>query len=391
MNEKKQTKRMKALALTMAVALLGVVFGVALSMNLSASENASAESFSAMTLAASTSSELDSPFKSVYQQASESVVGIKLTTQTRVYGGRISTDTVYVGSGVAIGDGYVVTNYHVATAAGTQNTDGIIVVYGDAEYPATYIAGDEDTDIAVLKVDNLPAPAAVLGNSDELSIGDWALVIGNPLGEAFANTLTIGVISGQDRDLSRAVSNMSISTSMIQTNAQINSGNSGGGLFNIRGELVGITSVKVTSGSYSSNSVEGIGFAIPINTVTGVIDELIAHGKVLSPRLGVTIQQIQGSDEPTAKSLPSSLWVRQVEKNSPAEAAGIQVDDLIYAADDQRITSTTDLQKVLKSHEIGDLIEIVVYRVPNVRLDPDQDLPEGEFVTLEVEVKIIDA
>lgn len=384
-------------ALALSVLMIGVFTSSLLSGDI-APTKASAETLSSLTALASTAADLESPFKTVYDEASQSIVGIRLTTQLSVSRGRITSESAYVGSGVVINDdGYIITNYHVVTANTGVVASEIMVVYNEEEFPAKYIAGDEESDVAVLKVNGLNAPAAKLGNSDEISIGDWALVIGNPIGETFANTLTVGVISGKNRDVtSRDRTGKTTKTTMIQTNAQVNSGNSGGGLFNIRGELVGITSMKLSSNGYFSGaSIEGIGFAIPINKVTSIADELIEYGEVRAPqypRIGVSIRDVPGgSEEPTKETLPSSILVLEVEPGSPAERAGIEPNDLIVRADGERVRSTQDLQGIIRSHEVGETVEIEVYRVPGIRsIKADEDIPEGTYHTFTVDLEIID-
>lgn len=390
-NTNKKT-RSKFIAWTLGVALLGAVFGMALSTDLGTQNAATAENLTAMTMQASTASDLESPFKSVYNEVSQSVVGIQLNTQRRSMNGRITANSSFVGSGVVISDdGYVVTNYHVVTGGSNEVVEDISVVYDDKEYPAKYVAGDEETDIAVLQVNGLEAPAARLGNSDELSVGDWALVVGNPLGDQFTNTLTVGVVSGLNRDMSSG--RMTSQTSMIQTDAAINSGNSGGGMFNIRGELIGITSMKMSNnGLWGSASIESIGFAIPINTVTKIADDLIDHGAVIYPRMGVSITTMDTpSDEPTKEYLPKSVWIRAIEEGTPAEEVGLQVNDLIMKADGERVTTVEELQKIVRSHQIGESVELEVYRIPNVAsIREDEDIPEGEYLTFNVELKALD-
>lgn len=333
---------------------------------------------------------LASPFKAVYEQVSQSIVGIQITTNTNVFAGRITAETDYAGSGVVLSDeGYVVTNYHVVDGA-----EGIYVVHGEASYRAEYIAGDADADIAVLYVPGKNLPPAKAGDSEALSVGDWALVIGNPLGEQFANTLTVGVISGLGRNLSgdrRGTG--SGATSLIQTNAAINAGNSGGGLFNISGELVGITSMKLSNnGYYGYASIEGIGFAIPVNTVKQIASDLVKHGRVLYPRIGVTMRDIQSpSMEPTEDMLPRSVWVTAVEKGLPADVAGMRADDLIVEVDGARVTSTFEVQNAIRAHKAGETAEITVYRIPGLtEIRVDEKIPQGEYVRLSVEVKVID-
>lgn len=382
----KNTKWIKRAALFVAIVMCGFFGGIAFTGHLNLQKAASAESVLAQDTAL-TSDQLESPFKAAYEKASQSVVGIKISTGTSIANGRISSQTAFVGSGVVVSDdSYVVTNNHVIESA-----DSIYVVVGEEEYPAELVATDADSDVAVLLCKDLNVTPATLGNSDELSVGDWALVIGNPLGETFANTLTTGVISGLGRDVSTAGANTSVNN-FIQTNAQINSGNSGGGLFNIAGELVGITSMKLSNnGYYGSAAIEGIGFAIPINTVKDVADDLIEYGERQYPAIGVTVAPIDSNtEEPTKDSLPKSIWVRSVEKNSPAAEAGIQANDLIVKADGKRISTVSELQSIIRGHEIGETVEITVYRIPNLtQIKVNEDIPDGEYLTFDVEVKVI--
>ena len=382
----KNTKWIKRAALFVAIVMCGFFGGIAFTGQMNLQKAAAAESVLAQDTAL-TSDQLESPFKAAYEKASQSVVGIKISTGTSIANGRISSQTAFVGSGVVVSDdSYVVTNNHVIESA-----DSIYVVVGEEEYPAELVATDADSDVAVLLCKDLNVTPATLGNSDELSVGDWALVIGNPLGETFANTLTTGVISGLGRDVSTAGANTSVNN-FIQTNAQINSGNSGGGLFNIAGELVGITSMKLSNnGYYGSAAIEGIGFAIPINTVKDVADDLIEYGERQYPAIGVTVSPIDSNtEEPTKDSLPKSIWVRSVEKNSPAAEAGIQANDLIVKADGKRISTVSELQSIIRGHEIGETVEITVYRIPNLtQIKVNEDIPDGEYLTFDVEVKVI--
>ena len=382
----KNTKWIKRAALFVAIVMCGFFGGIAFTGHLNLQKAAAAESVLAQDTAL-TSDQLESPFKAAYEKASQSVVGIKISTGTSIANGRISSQTAFVGSGVVVSDdSYVVTNNHVIESA-----DSIYVVVGEEEYPAELVATDADSDVAVLLCKDLNVTPATLGNSDELSVGDWALVIGNPLGETFANTLTTGVISGLGRDVSTAGANTSVNN-FIQTNAQINSGNSGGGLFNIAGELVGITSMKLSNnGYYGSAAIEGIGFAIPINPVKDVADDLIESGERQYPAIGVTVAPIDSNtEEPTKDSLPKSIWVRSVEKNSPAAEAGIQANDLIVKADGKRISTVSELQSIIRGHEIGETVEITVYRIPNLtQIKVNEDIPDGEYLTFDVEVKVI--
>ena len=204
----------------------------------------------------------------------------------------------------------------------------------------------------------------------------------------------MGVISGLNREVSSRTSDgRQTTTTMIQTNAAINSGNSGGGLFNINGELVGITSMKLSNNGYlGTAAIEGIGFAIPVNTVADVASDLITYGEVQTPRLGVTVQEILSDyDEPTEDSLPRGLLVINVEADSPASEAGIQPYDVIVRADGERIESVDDLSSILQSHEIGEFIEVTVYRIEGLRSSSAVlDYSQGEEITMSVEVRVID-
>ena len=337
-------------------------------------------------------SDLESPFKAVYEAVRPAVVGIEVTASARVMNGRIVTTTDFAGSGVVISeDGVVLTNYHVIDGA-----QGLYVVSGGNELPATLIAGDEDSDIAVLRVEAEGLTPAVLGDSDALSVGDWALVVGNPLGEQFVNTLSVGVISGLDRDVrSQTTGRTGLSTSanLIQTDAAINAGNSGGGMFNIAGELVGITSMKLSNnGYYGYAAIEGVGFAIPINGIKQIVSDLIAYGEVRYPRIGVTLTEIASpSMEATEDMLPRSLWVTAVEEGSPAQKAGIRVDDLIVEAAGVRVTTAAELQTAVRSHQEGETMQIGIYRIPGLtQIKASEKIPQGESLTLEVEVAVLD-
>lgn len=376
--------RTKWIALGLGIVLAGAAVGFTLGNNNLNTASATAESLASQLSMASASTDLESPFKAVYDEASQSIVGIQLSSQPAVLNGRIQNNSALVGSGVVVREGYVVTNYHVVANGGSEVASKISVIYNEETYDATYVAGDETADIAVLAVADLNAPPVTIGNSDELSVGDWALVIGNPLGESFTNTLSVGIISGLNRDMS----DVSGSTTMIQTDAAINSGNSGGGLFNIRGELVGITSMKLSGRtSLGSAYIEGIGFAIPINEVANVADDLIDYGEIKYPRIGVSVNNVDSpSDEPTAEYLPRSVLVLDVEKDSPAANAGMKNYDLITAVNGERITTAEELQAAIRNTADGESVEVTVYRIEKLNaLLLEEEIPEGEYITFTIE------
>jgi len=252
------------------------------------------------------------------------------------------------GSGFIISaDGYIVTNNHVVDGA----TAVQVVVPGETDpIDAVVVGTDATTDIAVLKIDRTDLPFVTLGDSDSLQVGELAVAIGNPFGE-LAGSVTVGVISALDREI-----NINNSTyNLLQTDASINSGNSGGPLVNSYGEVVGITNAKVSEG-------EGIGFAIPINDIKTVIEDLINNGFVTGrPVLGIGVVTV---DQATADQYgwPVGAYIRQVDKNSAAEKAGIKVGDIITSIDGTAITTTEQVIEIKNSHKVGDSLTITVSR-----------------------------
>ena len=258
------------------------------------------------------------------------------------------------GSGVVLSrDGYVITNYHVvegATAISVLFTDG-------RELTARMVGGDKLSDLAVLVVDAQDLIPAEFGDSDSLRVGDTVVAIGDPLGIELRGTMTDGIVSAINRNLTTEGRTLTL----IQTNAALNSGNSGGPLINCYGQVIGINTMKI--GDYvSSSGVEGLGFAIPSTTVKQIVDQLISQGYVSGrPGLG-----IQGVDVPEFYQfyyrLPAGVYVNAVEESSDAYAKGIQVKDIILALDDYRVESTEDIETVLYNYKPGDTVKVVVYR-----------------------------
>ncbi len=282
----------------------------------------------------------------VYELVSDSVVSI-LTEYQNGAGYYQQSTSSGAGSGVIISeDGYIVTNNHVAA-----NAVKITVALSDGtEYEASLIGTDDITDIALLKIEASGLTYAVIGDSASLRIGETANVIGNPLGR-LSGTLTVGVISGLDRAIT-----MSDGTTMnlIQMDAAVNPGNSGGGVFNSAGELVGVTVAKT-----SATEVEGLGFAIPVNDVLPILDELMAHGYV-SGRPALGINAITISDQFTAMMYRVNylgVYVRDVLIEN-----GLKVGDYFVSIDGQEIQGTSDINAVLQNHKAGDTVEVVVYR-----------------------------
>lgn len=261
------------------------------------------------------------------------------------------------GSGVIISeDGYILTNNHVIADA----TSITVTLSNGQDYQATVIGTDSQSDVAVIKIEASGLTAATIGSSEDLSVGETVVAIGNPLGE-LGGSVTNGIVSA----LNRSVTIDGQSLNVLQTNASISPGNSGGGLFNEYGELIGIVNAK--SGA---DNAEGIGFALPINQVMTIATDLINHGYVTNrPAIGITLQTLSYYDG------TSSLIVSGFSENSKAQESGLKVGDIIIGADDMSVSSFTDLQNAISSKSIGDTLKLTVVR-DNSILSVDVELVE---------------
>ena len=288
----------------------------------------------------------------VYAANVNSTVGITTSITTTNYWGYQSSGAASGSGFIYSADGYILTNYHVIQ----DSTSITVTMYDGTAYQAQIVGFDEDNDIAVLKIDAEGLTPVTLGSSDALRVGDEVLAIGNPLGE-LTFSLTKGWVSALNREIT-----LSGGTTMdlIQTDAAINSGNSGGALFNMYGEVVGITNAKYSSSSYSSASVDNIGFAIPIDSVKSIVRDLIETGYVVKPYLGVYMTTV--SSELQARGYPQGAEIRGVNEGSPAEAAGLQVYDIITAVNGQKVTTSSELKKIVSRSLPGDKLALTVYR-----------------------------
>ena len=287
----------------------------------------------------------------VYAQNVDAVVAVECTVQDYdVFGQAELYDSF--GSGFIISeDGYAVSNYHVV-----QGATKITVAMASGETHAAALVGyDETNDIALLKMEADNLPYVALGSSNALAVGDQVVAIGNPLGE-LTSTLTVGYISAKDRVV--ATDGSTLNT--IQTDAAINSGNSGGPLFNMQGEVVGITTAKYSGTSSSGASIEGIGFAIPMDDVVGIIEDLRDYGYVTGAYLGVMVRDVDPAAQ--AYGLPAGAYVEEVTPGYAAEAAGLKVQDIIVDLGGYKVTSVTELTRMLRKFEPGDTVSITVYR-----------------------------
>lgn len=290
-----------------------------------------------------------------------SIVGITVeyTVNSPYYGLSLQSSGKATGSGVIISnDGYILTNNHIVNTSSTSSFYQVsdankvtVKLYNDETiYDAKIIGTDATTDLAVIKIDKDNLPAAELGNSDSIKVGEFSMAIGNPLG--MESTVTAGIISAVNRTINSDGKNYTV----IQTDAAINAGNSGGALVNSKGQVIGINTLKL-----SGTGIEGMGFAIPINSTVDVYKELISNGKVQRPYIGISGRDI---DEATAKqySLVEGVYVVSVEQYTSAEKAGIKAYDVITEFDGKQIKSMDELNDAKNSHKIGDTVKLKVYR-----------------------------
>ncbi len=294
----------------------------------------------------------------IAQKASAAVVGIKITAQVNTHMGRFGPQVFEQsseGSGIiCTSDGYIITNYHVVESFVKSIAGQIEVYLADGRSAiAEYVGGDEQNDLAVIKIELDNLPVAQFDPSGDLRAGEFAMAIGNPLGMDLAGTVTVGVISGIDRKVEME----NVADSLIQTDAAINPGNSGGALVNEHGKVIGINTIKI-----ASTGIEGIGFAIPVDYALPIVQSIIQYGYVKGrPATGISGTEINAI---TARfyNVQPGLLVTEVAKDSAAEAAGIQRNDIILKFDGKTVTSINGINNILKQHKVGDLITIKYYR-----------------------------
>ena len=323
-----------------------------------------------------------------------------------------------------IGSGTVITAYgHILTNAHVIEDASRVTVYdGENEYEATVIATDETRDIAVLLAPDVKLAPVELGDSDQLLEGETAIVIGNPLGENYMRSITVGVVSSlgrefQTRSVDKYGRRENVTNTMIQVDAAINSGNSGGGMFNVLGQLMGIPSAYTHGSSlYTGVDAESIGWCIPINDAKDLIrqalesydgDAVAAQTQksaestgsanddiVTKPRLGISMTTISDTNTAVANGiLPRGCLIREVEENSPAAAAGLQAGDIIVEVDDTVITDATALQQLILSHSAGDTVNVKVFRTVNDLLTAQtlDEIGEGDYIDIPVTLQVVSA
>ncbi len=288
----------------------------------------------------------------LYAQNVNSVVGITTSITTNYWG--YKTTAAASGSGFIITeDGYILTNHHVI-----ENSNSIkVALYNGETYKAEIVGYDESNDLAVIKIDAKGLTPAILGSSDALNVGDEVVAIGNPLGE-LTFSLTSGYVSALDREITLS---SNVTMDLIQTDCAINSGNSGGPLFNMYGEVIGITNAKYSgNGSSGEASIDNIGFAIPIDNVRSIFKSIIENGYVSKPYIGVSVADV--SSETQSYGLPAGAAVKEIVEDSPAEQAGLEINDIITEANGKEIKSKSDLVDMVKSASVGDVLKLKVYR-----------------------------
>ena len=287
----------------------------------------------------------------VYAANVNSTVGITTSITTNFWG--YQTTSAASGSGfIYSDDGYILTNYHVV-----EGSNSITVsLYDGSHYKAELVGYDASNDIAVLKIDGENLTPAVMGDSDNMNVGDSVVAIGNPLGE-LTFSLTSGTVSAMERNITMS---SGVTMNLLQTDCAINSGNSGGALFNLYGEVIGITTAKYSSNSSSEASIDNIGFAIPINNVRGIVDSIIEKGYVSKAYIGITVSDV--TTEMQSYGLPKGAAVRSVEQDSPAEAAGLRANDIVTHVNGEEVSGSNQLVSMVGSAKIGDQIRLTVYR-----------------------------
>ena len=297
----------------------------------------------------------------IYDMACEQVVGITTeVTGTNLFGMPVSG--AVTGSGFIISeDGYVLTNYHVVEEANKGKLDVTVILHDGTQYTAQIVAFEADNDVAVLKIDAEGLKPAVIGDSDSLRVGDPVYAVGNPLGE-LEFSMTTGHVSAKDRSI--VTDNNGESIAMFQIDAPVNSGNSGGPVYNGEGQVVGIVTAK-----YASTGVEGIGFAIPINDAASIANDLITKGYVTGKaRLGVSVNANYNEMYAQYYGWPMGAYIDGTESGSCAEKAGIEKGDIITKFDGEEIKGYDDLRAAVKRHSAGDSVELEVYRADESRI-----------------------
>ena len=353
----------KVIAIALCCSLLGGLFGAGgvllLGRRALASVSAEPESTSVLvegsrptstiqTVKADTGAVLG--LSDIYNNNVGSTVGITTSITTNFWG--YQTTSAASGSGFILSsDGYILTNYHVIEDSSSIS----VAMYDGSSYDAELIGYDNTNDIAVLKIEAENLVPVVLGSSDTLHVGDTIVAIGNPLGE-LTFSLTSGVVSALDREIT--LSNIG-TMKLIQTDCAINSGNSGGALFNDHGEVIGITNAKYSGDTGTGASIDNICFAIPIDSVRGIVENIIENGYFSKPYIGISTSTV--SDE-MKDFVPAGVIVKSIVEDGPASASDLQINDIITAVDGVAVEDSSALAEIISNHRPGDVLQLQVYR-----------------------------
>lgn len=318
----------------------------------------------------------------IYATNVGSTVGITTEITTNVWGQPVSQAAA--GSGFVItSDGYILTNYHVI-----EDADSIQVAFVDGTtYDATLVGGESENDIAVLKIDATGLTPVIIGDSDNVKVGEQVVAIGNPLGE-LTFSMTSGIVSAKDRSITMENGNV---MNMIQTDTAINNGNSGGPLFDMYGQVIGITSAKLSGSSSSQATIEGLGFAIPINDIKDMVTDIMENGYVTGkPYMGVTVSTVPESIS-QRYGMSQGALVESVDESSCAAKAGLQKGDIITAIDGKTVISSAELVEAKKTYKAEDTVTLDVERNGEkltLTLTFDEDTPERRAAQEEAKAEL---
>lgn len=364
----KSKKRFVKLACAcLACALIGGAVGGVVSWKVLDNNNSTPEATSKPISAGTSGSSISSNTGSsndIYSLGCKQAVGITTEVTTTNWFGQTSSSAVSGSGFVVTTDGYIVTNYHVIEAAYQRNYKVSVMFYDGKTYDATIVGVEEENDVAVLKIDATGLTPVEVGDSESIQVGEEVYAIGNPLGE-LAFTMTTGHVSALDRKITTNESASAIN--MFQFDAAVNSGNSGGPLYNAEGKVIGIVTAK-----YSSTGVEGLSFAIPINDAIDIANDLITNGYVTGKAyLGANIDSRYNSVYANYYKMPEGAYVFSVEKDSCAEKCGLSAGDIITKLGENEVKDFNDLDSAIRSFKAGETADITVYR-------------KGDYTTLKV-------
>lgn len=301
--------------------------------------------------------ETDNPVEAIAEKCGSWIVGVKVKYVTQGLFGTLQ-DSGSEGSGIIYSeDGYIITNHHVISSALNNSSATVTVILPNTteEIVATIVGSDKVSDLAVLKIDKKGLSAAEFGKSSDVKVGGLAVAIGNPLGMDLAGSVTVGYISA----INRKITASGRTYNLIQTDAAINAGNSGGALVNSKGQVIGVNNIKI-----ESTGVEGLGFALPIDEVLPIVEQLKQNKKISRPYIGISGLSL---DKKTAdrNELVEGIYVQEIGKGTPASKTDIKQGDVITAVDGKQIKTMEELNEYKNSKKVGDKIKLKVYRQKN--------------------------